>query len=393
MKALKPIIVKKSAKEDRERRVLLGLIEYYLKTGKPVGSNTLKDAGFEDLSAATIRNYFANLEDTGYLSQQHSSGGRIPTEKAFRLYALEHIDSNILSEEVEKECRELRSSESREVAAYLQLAAEKLSQLTNSAVFLSAPRFDQDFITGLRLVGIDHSRCLCVLITDFGVIQTELLHVEKKLSAFTIKRMEDYFHWRLTGHNKPENLENEEEELAQKIYNELMVRYIVDYSNFTEEEIYRTGFSKLISYPEFQDTKILASSLALFENTHSMRLLIRECSAFNNVKYWIGSDLSTYTTVTPDCTVMAIPYRINNQIAGAIGLLAPLRIPYKEIIGLLRAFGESISEALTRNIYKFKIKYRQPQEEPLYLQKEKHHLIGQSRLFLLEDHRPMDGES
>lgn len=387
LNSLKPFIIKKTGKQDRERKVLLGVIEHYLRTGKPVGSNTLREAGFEDLSSATIRNYFANLEEEGYLTQQHSSGGRLPTDLAYRLYANEYIDSTIISPEEEKHCHNIRNSESREVAALLQQAAETLSTITNSAVFLSAPRFDHDFITGLRLVAIDHSRCLCILITDFGVIQTELIHLDHRLSAHAVKRIEDYFHWRLTGLNKPENLDTEEEQLAQKIYNEIMVRYIVGYSNFTDEEVFRTGFSKLISYPEFQDAGVLASSLALFENTHSMRLILKECSTLNNLKYWIGEDLSPYSAITPNCAVLAIPYRINQQTVGAIGLLGPVRIPYRQIFGVLRAFGDSISEALTRNVYKFKITYRQPQETPHYLQREEHHLIGQSRLFLLEDKR------
>ena len=89
MKALNPI--KKMNKEEREKRVLLALIEYYILNGKPVGSATLKEVDVGDLSAATIRNYFAHLEEEGYLVQQHTSGGRLPTDKAFRLYALEHM--------------------------------------------------------------------------------------------------------------------------------------------------------------------------------------------------------------------------------------------------------------------------------------------------------------
>ncbi len=83
----KSISLKRIGKQDRERKVLLGLVDYYIKTGKPVGSNTLKEVGFEELSSATIRNYFANLEEEGYLSQSHSSGGRIPTNLAYRTYA------------------------------------------------------------------------------------------------------------------------------------------------------------------------------------------------------------------------------------------------------------------------------------------------------------------
>ncbi|MBA2728908.1 MAG: heat-inducible transcriptional repressor HrcA [Parachlamydiaceae bacterium] len=381
----KSVALKKTGKEERQERVLNALVEQYIKTGKAIGSHTLKESGFSDLSTATIRNYFASLEDQGYLTQQHSSGGRLPTHLAYRFYALQQINSRALTPKNQELCQELSSNESREIAAYLQQAAELLSQLTNCAVFLSAPRFDHDFITALKLVGLDQSRCLCVLITDFGVIQTELIYVDIKLSAFAIKRMEDYFQWRLTGIQKPENLEPEEELLAQKIYNELMLRYLVGYSNFTDEEIYRTGMSKLISYPEFQDPAVLSSSLALFENTHSMRLLLKECTSLNHIKVWIGDDLSSHTSETPNCTVAAIPYHINQQAVGAIGILSAVRIPYKEVFALLHAFSESITTSLTRNIYKFKIKYRQPKEESIYLQKEEHHRLGHSRLFLLED--------
>ncbi|NGX42457.1 MAG: Heat-inducible transcription repressor HrcA [Chlamydiae bacterium] len=375
----------KSKKNEREYKVLIGLIEHFLQSGKPVGSNALKEAGFADLSSATIRNYFFLLEKEGYLKQLHTSGGRVPTQKAYQYYAKEFIDSTVISPQEEEILATLRKNETKEIALYLQQCAETLTSLTNYAVFLSAPRFDHDFIIDLKLVPVDYHRFLCVIITDFGVIQTELLHADNKLSSFSIKRIEEYFHWRLTGRDKPENLSEAEEQLAQKFYNELMVRYIVGYSNFIDEEIYRTGFSKLLTYPDFHDTTVLANSLALFENAHSMRLLLRDCSAHGTLKFWIGDDLAPYATGKPNCSVLSIPYKINKQIVGAIGILGPTRMPYKQLFGLLRAFVDSVSETLTRNIYKFKINYRQPQPGTPYIQKEEHHLIGQSRLMLLED--------
>lgn len=379
--------IKKMSKEDRERRVLLALVEYYILSGKPVGSATLKEADIGDLSAATIRNYFARLEEEGYLIQQHTSGGRLPTDKAFRLYAQEKINCCYLTPEEEEEIRALHSHDSREIASYLQAAAEELSRMTSSAVFLSAPRFDHDFITAIKLLGIDQKRILCVIVTDFGVVKTEVIHVEKKLSAFAIKRIEEYFQWRLTGLNPPENLIQEEEILAQKIYNELVVRYIVGYSNFSDDEIYRTGFSKLVAYPEFHDAAILASSLSLFENKHSMRLLLKDCSKHNTVKFWIGEDLIPYAALTPNCSILATPYRINTQAAGAIGILSSVRIPYGKIFSILNAFSQVISQTLTRNMYKFKIKYRQPQQQPLDLNTAEIRLIKQTEPLLLEDLR------
>ena len=385
MKPLKPVPIKRFGKNDRERKVLYGLIEYYLATGKPVGSNTLKEEGFGDLSSATIRNYFAHLEEEGYLKQQHSSGGRIPTDKAYKLYAADSIDSTEIDAKTKETLQALRQNERRDVAVYLQEAAEKLSLITNTAVFLSAPRFDHDFVLDIKLVSIDHHRCLCIVVTDFGLVQTELLHTEKKLSAFTLKRIEGYFHWRLTGHDKPENLEKDEEQLGLKLYNELMVRYIVGYSNFTNEEIYRTGFSRLLAYPDFNDVMTLANSLTLFENAHSIRLLVKECTKLEKLRFWIGDDLNPYSNANPNCSVISIPYYINQKAVGAVGILGPTRMPYKHYFGVLQAFSEYISEMLTKSLYKFKITFREPHENAVYLEKEEHHLIGRSRLMLLED--------
>lgn len=378
-------IIKKSPKQDRERKVLLGLVEHYLKTGKPVGSHTLKDVGFSDLSSATIRNYFAQLEEDGYLTQQHISGGRLPTDLAFKVYATEYIDSNRVSPASQDEIQSLRYNESRELSAYLYHAAEKLTALTKCAVFLSAPRFDQDFINGMKLISLDANRCLCVMLTDFGMVYPEVMHTKTKLSAFSVKRIEAYFHWRITGQNKPDNLEAEEELLAQNFYNELMVRYIVGYSNFRDEDIYRTGLSMLLSHPEFLDPAVLANSLSLLENTHGMRLLLKECMKFDKLKFWIGDDLLPYSSEKPNCAVLALPYKINRQVVGAIGILGPIRMPYRQHFATLRSFVQSISEALTRNVYKYKISMRQPQKRTIDLSNEENHLLTQTNRLLIEN--------
>lgn len=385
MKSLKPISVKHSNKKQRERQVLFGLVEYYIETGKAVGSNTLREHDFQEISSATIRNYFMKLEKSGYLIQEHSSAGRIPSESAYRLYANEFLKSGTVSEKDEKRIHKLRQKDGREINAFLQQTAELLGDISGYAVFLSAPRFDHDFITDLKLVRIDHTRCLCILVTDFGMIKTEVLHTENKLSSFSIKRIESYFRWRLTNQDKPSNLNESELRLAQNFYNEILVRYIVGYSNFSNEDLYRTGFSKLLAYPEFGDAKTLASGLALFENITGMRHLLKECNKTNELKFWIGEDLTPYSPSTNHCSVIAVPYYINKSSVGAIALLGPTRIPYRKLFGILHMLSQFISESLTKNIYKFKISFRQPKDKKLYLGKKERFLIEENKPILLED--------
>lgn len=384
---MKAVTQKKTSKSEREYQVLVGLIEHYIETGVPVGSATLQEGSFSHLSSATIRNYFAHLEEEGYLIQQHASGGRIPTESAFRLYASKLDGSDEISQEQAGLCKTLKNRETNEITAYLQEAAEKLTELTQCAAFISAPRFDHDYIDQIKLVPLDNSRCLGVIITNFGVVQTEILRVDRKLNAFTIKHIEEYFHWRLTNHDEPKNLDSDEELLAQQLYNEMIVRYVIRYSNFIEEEVYRTGFSKLLAYPEFRDAANLSDTLAMLENKHTLRLLLKETSSKDQIRCWIGSDFIPLTSIKQQCTVLTIPYYINKMVVGSVGIIGPMRMPYKNRYATIRKFSDAISETLTQNIYKFKITFRQPSIEAQFLKKEEQRLLTEFQPRLLEDKR------
>lgn len=375
---MKPVKNSRSTKEERELKVLLALVDFYIRKGVPVGSNTLKEAGFDSVSSATIRNYFASLDNDGYLDQLHASGGRIPTAKAYRLYANEHLN-NLFSKGIGKQLASIKRKDNLEIASFLQECADRLSDLTSSAVFLSAPRFDQDFVIDLKLVGLDTHRALCVMVTNFGVIRTEILHADLKLSSFSIRRLEHYFQARLKVQPTTEPLEEEEILLGQKWYNEVMVRYIVGYANFIDEELFRTGFSNLLEFPEFENVKDLSASLGLFENTHGMRLLLRDVMAHDRLKFWIGEDLTPFAKATPNCTVIAIPYHIHQKPVGAIGLLGPMRLPYKEVFGIMQEISRLISEELTKTVFKHQLTFRQPAEQILFLPKIDRLLISQEK--------------
>ena len=347
-------------KTDREQAVLLGLIELYLKTGKPIGSHTLQESGFNSLSSATIRNYFSKMEEAGYLKQQHTSGGRIPTEKAFRLYVDTYREEGVIERAQEALLEEVLKKETKEIATLLYRTADALSELSKCAVFVSAPRFDQDFIQDVRLIQLDGTKLLSILITHFGLIRTETVYLEKEIDVPFLRTAEEYFLWRMNRGEKPLFRQEAEAKMAQRIYNEIMVRHVVGYANFPEEDIFRTGLSKLLAYPEFNDAAALANSLSLLEDENQMRALLRECCKQNQMTCWIGDELCPFVPKDAECAILAIPYRINQTIAGAIALLGPIRLPYRNLFGLAQAFSEQISRALTESMYKHKITFRQP---------------------------------
>lgn len=356
----KPLQPKKLPKNDREQAVLFGLIDLYLKSGKPIGSQTLQENGFESLSSATIRNYFAKLESMGYLKQPHTSGGRIPTEKAFRFYADTFKDQGILDASDGEILEEVFRKKDKEIASLLHRAAEMLSKLSKCAVFISMPRFDQDFIQDVKLIPLDAIRLLAVIITDFGLIRTETIYLEQEVDESFIHQCQKYFLWRL---NKGEKVEFDRDihlKQAQRIYNETMVRHVVGYLNFSAEEILRCGVSRLLAYPEFSDSQAVVHSLSLLEDEEQMRSVLRECTHLANLTYWIGDELCPHVPPKSENTVIAIPYRIHQMNVGAVAIVGPLRVPYRELFGLLRHFSELISSTLTDVLYKHKITFRQP---------------------------------
>ena len=358
--AYKLLPSKKLPKADREQAVLFGLIELYLKTGKPIGSHTIQEHGFEALSSATIRNYFSKMESQGYLKQQHTSGGRIPTEKAFRLYADTYADKGVIEKGQEAALNQVFSTETREVAALLHLAADVLSDLAGCAVFISSPRFDQDFIQDVKLLQLDPMKILSVIITDFGLVRTETIYLERAVDTSFLRACEEYFLWRISKGEKPLFQSDIDTKMAQRLYNEVMVRHVVGYANFPNEEILRTGLSKLLSYPEFNDATTLANSLSLLEDDTQMRSLLRDSAKKGVLSCWIGDELCPHVPESSDCSVIAIPYRINQMTAGSIALLGPTRLPYRNLFGLCQFFSEQLSVALTDSLYKYKITFRKP---------------------------------
>ena len=354
------MIVSSSKKQEKERLVLCGLVDLYIKTGKPIGSNTLKESGFDHLSSATIRNYFLKLEEEGYLSQQHSSGGRLPTDLAYKFYIQHHEGKELLNRGKKKSLEKQLIYEDKEIITYLHKVIEMLAEETGCASLISTPRFDHDFISDIKLVSLDAHRLLCVLMTSFGLVSTEIFYVREKISNFTLKRIESYFAYKRLGLEKP-TLDKEELLVAEHLYNELLLRHIVGHATFTNDDVYKTGFTKLLHYAELQETGALANTLSVFENPYLIQKLCEESSKSEDVTVWVGADLEEYHPGSRDCSVLMIPYMIRDKKVGTIGLLGPTRIPYKELAELLKVISKMVSQTLTSLLFKYEMSYRTAQ--------------------------------
>ncbi|WP_213318632.1 heat-inducible transcriptional repressor HrcA [Chlamydiifrater volucris] len=353
-----------SKKDEKFFSVLFATVELFLATGHPVGSKTLQEKSFPHLSTATIRNYFVDLEKRDLLRKNHVSGGRIPTDSALRAYVnlFSHDDSYPIPQKTQSLLEDL-PEESRNIIRDLQNITEKIGEALQLPTFFSAPRFENDVITNIQLITIDDSRFLVVLSSEFGQIFTDVLWFSTPDERNSLENIELSLKSRLRKESCLVELSSNEKTLAYRIYNEVVVRYLTRYCNFSEEDLYFTGFSKLLRYEAFSDPELLASGLALFENRKDMHVIINTCMSKNEPTILIGEEL-TELLKTPysGCSIIALPYCINRTPLGALGILGPSNIPYREVLGTLKLFSNKLQDGLTKSFYKFKLSFRKPKE-------------------------------
>lgn len=355
----KRVSLPKKSKKDRHLHVLLSLIELYIQTGKPIGSNTLKEYGFQDLSSATIRNYFSHLERQGFLAQQHLSGGRAPTDLGYQFYAKQVEADRLLSEKDFQALKAITALKGHEISQFLNQVASSISSHLQCVCFLSYPKFDHDFVADIKFIAIDTKRCLCILITDFGSIYNEIIYLNNHFTPAICDQIQAYCLWRLQESKKPTHLKPELEAIANDIYNEVMMRYISSHQYSSQDSaITRTGLSRLLQIPEFSESTELIPALNLFEHSEQMKKMLKLCIKKQKLTYWIGSQLNPFSSTAFNCSVITIPYFIHQKAAGAIGILSHIRFDYKKAFANLSTLSLLLSESLTSNIYKYQISFK-----------------------------------
>lgn len=352
-------MAKRLLRKEKEFAVLLGLIEQYLKTGKPVGSGVLQETEFQNLSSATIRNYFAALEEDGYVTQLHTSGGRLPLSKGYEFYAKVCLDE-VLQEPIQRVDVTLEPKENAEnLIPFLQEAAANISEQLKVGVVLSAPRFDKDSISDIHFHFIDVRRVLAVIVSEFGLVHTQILMPLEAMSPALVRKVDRFAKMRVYKEKIEQDFfEQEEMGIIRRLYQEAVSSFFVKYSSFSEEDMWKVGFSHLLTYPEFAEASSLAASLSLFENNMILRGLFRKVQREGAIRFWLGESLKPFVAADPNCVFVAAPYRVGTTYVGAMGILGPQRVQYRDVFRLLRNTIEQISEALTASLIRQRITYR-----------------------------------
>lgn len=339
--------------QERSKEVLKSIIQTYIATWEPVSSEKL--APKFGVSAATIRNIMAQLEDDGYLMQPHTSAGRLPTDKGYRFYVDSLLERHSLSpQELEQINRDLFAEES--VDHLMRHASHLLSTITHNIGIVISPPISFITLKHIEFLKLDSGKILVIIVSQSGRVQNKVIKIEDRLSQDELNQASRYLLAKFYGKDlitiKNELLKMICEEKA--LYDTLLQRVMLLSSKSLWQEgeidadVYVDGTSNLFNKPEFVNLEKLQELFKTFEEKSKLVRLILECIKGDDpgIRVVIGreNDLSEMQ----DCSLIAAPYSYDDRAIGSLGVLGPMRMEYAKAIPLVDYIAKMFGKALSR---------------------------------------------
>ena len=327
--------------DERKMKILQAIIRNYLETGEPVGSRTISKYTDLNLSSATIRNEMADLEELGYILQPHTSAGRIPSDKGYRLYV-----DNMMREKEEQvnEMKEMLLEKEDRMEQLLKQVAKVLAVNTNYATMISAPQADKhNKLKFIQLSKVDARQLLAVIVVEGNVIKNNILRIGEDMDDETILKLNILLNTHLNGLSLEEiNLATITALKKQAGIHSDVVGEVVDavaeaIKADEDLEIYTSGANNIFKYPELADNSKASELINTFEEKKMLTELVQETLADENsrgIQVYIGDE--TPVQSMKDCSVVTATYELEEGMRGTIGIIGPKRMDYEKVVDTLK---------------------------------------------------------
>ncbi len=332
--------------DQRKLKILQAVIDDYILTATPVGSRSISKRKDISLSSATIRNEMSDLEEMGYLEQPHTSAGRVPSDKAYRLYVNNIMRRAQLSANERNVIGQYFSRRMDEVEAVVKQTALALSDITRYTAMVLPPQLQAVRIKHIQLVPVTSDRALMVLVTDAGFIRDSMLRIPDGLSISDLERISRM----LTDQLKDVRLD----EIAEMplLYEKLgkdrrFMNAVLEAigRNIQPEPsaIELSGATNILFYPEYSDMAKAKTFISAIEGKDTLYRLLKRASTLE-FSFTIGAENDQ--PELQDCSVVTATYKIGDDPLGSFGVIGPTRMPYARILSILEFMSLSLSQAL-----------------------------------------------
>ncbi len=341
----------KSALRDKDKRVLGLLVESFVRHGRPVSSGALCQTKRVAASSATLRNIMVKLEEMGYLSQPHTSAGRVPTDKGLRFYVGRLLEEKALPEERVPFIQEEFPNRTADLDSLLLQACRVLADNSDALGFVISPRIFRLPFEHLRFIKISDRRIMVILVTPFHMVLTETLESSLPLTQTELDQASQYVNQNFRGRTILAVREALVLDLPkyrvkhQDTLNKLLDLLKTSIDREGEDRIFLQGTSRLLGKGGLSDMNKLRSLFRSFEEKAALARLISDFISLDRVKVLIGSE-ANFPNVE-DCSLVLSHYGYSNQVLGTLGIIGPKRIPYEKIIPLVDRVAKRVSLAIT----------------------------------------------
>lgn len=325
--------------EERKLKILQAIIHNYLDTGEPVGSRTISKYTDLNLSSATIRNEMADLEELGFIIQPHTSAGRIPSDKGYRLYVDMLLKDRV--KEVE-DMKELLFQKADRLENLLQQVAKLLAVNTNYTTMVSTPQYKKK-VKFIQLTEIDATQILAVLVFERNIVINKMIQVSTLLNKETILKLNIVLNTFLQGLdlaeiNLPVITKMKEQAGEYKAIVNDILDAIMQAVSEDDVEIFTSGTTNILRYPELSDKDKVSDLLYTLEEKKMLTEFIQdkmEDEESRGIQVYIGDE--TPVDSMKDCSVVTATYEIEEGVYGKVGIIGPKRMDYEKVVSTLQA--------------------------------------------------------
>lgn len=333
--------------DERKLRILQAIVDDFVLNNTPVGSRTLSKISGLGVSSATIRNEMADLEEMGYLIQPHVSAGRIPSDKAYRLYVNVLLRDGLREEERDA-IRRVFNARVHDMEDVITLCAQTISDLTHYTALVLTPRQSDLKIANLHLVPVTRGSALLIIVTDSGVVRDTTIRVSSALDSdalYAIGRM-------LTERMKGLSLRQVREMLygyaAHSDADARVLSGIAELAGQMEKQtdsdrVMVGGAHNILYYPEYAQVSRARAFMDALEDKKALVQLMRPEGEGITVR--IGEE--TGMMELSDCSVITAPYRVGRGYLGSIGIIGPTRMNYARTIETLDMLAQELTDILS----------------------------------------------
>lgn len=331
--------------DERKLKILAAIVDEYIVTGEPVGSKSIMNLKSLKVSAATIRNEMAALEQMGYLEQPHTSAGRVPTFNGFRLYVDRLMSKNALSENEKQEVDNLLNFEGLSEGGIVEQASRALAEITQCAALMTnnMPKFS--VISKVEVIPTGKRMYVLLLITSSGNIKNKVCRLEFDLTNEQLDFFKNYMRENLEGIS----LETFSDEMLEKISMAMgtymmtlspLVTGLVEISrDLVSSEVTLKGEKNLLTCKEFNQTEIIN----FIENKNEFTRLLD--SSFSGLQVMFSDEADKF--VINNSSIIASSYSKGGKPVGTLGVIGPMRIDYSKIIPYIEYFTQKITDFIS----------------------------------------------